>query len=210
MKIILGSSSPRRKELLSLLSGNFTVMKPEIDESPLPGELPQQYSERITQEKAESLSGTLPSDSLLICADTIVTIHNRILGKPSSLEEALTMLMSLSDKVHTVMTSLVLLHSSSDSSKRMLCSTEKTMVHFKRLSERTALSYLDKINYQDKAGSYAIQEHGSMLIKSVSGSASNVMGFPMSLFLQEIEKLMLFTYFFNFSKNSETESEGAY
>lgn len=197
MTTVLGSSSPRRKHILTILCESFTIQAPETDETPLADEPPQQYCERTAHEKALSLSNRVLPDTLLICADTIVTINNTILGKPSSLHHAKTMLRSLSGKTHRVISAVTLLYTDTSSTVQQQTASTTTRVTFKKLTGEEISSYLGCINYTDKAGGYAIQESGDSLISTVSGSVSNVMGLPVGLLFSMLHEMKLLHLFFN-------------
>ncbi len=192
MKIILGSASPRRKEILSSIINDLVIISPEIDESRLKNEPPIDFSLRISEEKAASLIKTTGSpsySSLLITSDTTVTISNEILGKPASYDEAIAMLKRLSGRIHRVISSITIMQL--EKGKKIILSRtdcEITEVTFNRLNSDDIEAYLKKINYRDKAGAYAIQHHGDMIIRSVKGSITNVIGFPLRLFFSMIVK----------------------
>ena len=190
MKLILASSSPRRRELLGLITSSFEIIAPDIDEDTDHVETPRQYAERMAFLKASAVRiephSTRREPCLIISCDTIVTIDGRIIGKPLDFNDAFRTLRSLSGRTHRVITSLTL--RIEDSSPEILTASETTDVTMKDLSDETITEYLSMIEYHDKAGSYALQEHGDMIIDSVRGSVSNVIGFPLRLFLQMTQK----------------------
>ena len=189
MHIVLGSSSPRRKELVGRVFPTFTIAVPNVDETPLPGESPETFCLRASRDKAAALLPAMESgDYLLISGDTIVTIDGLILGKPSSYDDACAMLTRLCGRTHEVMTA-VTLHSSIKGVQKEISEMETTRVTFKNLSHDDIIAYLSKIHYMDKAGSYAAQEFGEMIISSVDGSMTNVIGFPMGLFFTMLHTL---------------------
>jgi septum formation protein len=195
MNIILGSSSPRRKELFSLIHQEFNVVKPEIDESVLENELPLDYVERISTKKAQSLLHTLGKDDLLICADTTVALGKTILTKPEDHDHAVSMLEMLSGKTHSVITSITVIYKASDIESRMKTENCETEVTFRELTRKEIVEYLGLVEYQDKAGSYALQDRGSMLVLDVAGSHSNVIGFPLSTFYMILTHMGLMNKF---------------
>ncbi len=192
MRIILGSSSPRRKNILQNLIDKFEIISPDIEEALTDRETPLQFSKRISQEKTKSIMKTMPGNSeyLLISCDTIVTIRNRIIGKPSDFHDAVNIIRTLSGKTHKVISSITLLYSNGQKSKN-ITDSEVSRVTFKSLRDEEIIDYLNKIDYIDKAGAYAIQEHGSSIIKSIDGSVTNVIGFPVGLFFRMLTKLNL-------------------
>ena len=175
--LILASQSPRRKELLEILGVPFSVVTPEIDESPLPGEDPETYAARVAREKAIDVASRV-SDSIVLSADTVVTIDGEILGKPSSRADAIRMLTKLSGRDHRVYTAVCVIDQSSGKTREGL---EGTDVSFKTLTAAQIEAYIDRENVMDKAGAYAIQGLASSFIPKISGSYSNVMGLPVAL-----------------------------
>jgi len=184
MKILLGSSSPRRLEILSIFFQDITVINPHIDESVLPGESPTGHVTRLALQKSMSI-GNLhkhnKEETLLITSDTTVTIDNEILGKPAGLDDAIRMLTRLSGRTHRVITGITLAFTHMGDTRR-ITGSEATAVTFKPMAHSKIEKYLSLIHYRDKAGSYAIQDHGDMIIREIKGSYSNVIGFPLRLF----------------------------
>lgn len=183
MEIILGSGSPRRRIILEGIFGPVRVISPSVDESLLKDEPAYDYTGRITNLKMDAvLSGlSLLESGCIITSDTIVSIDNKILGKPVSEDDAVSMLKMLSNKEHSVITGVSLVFKNGNEYKRFY-GCETTSVKFKMLNDDTIVNYLGKVNYSDKAGSYAIQESGEMLVDSITGSMTNVIGFPLRLF----------------------------
>ena len=186
MKLILASSSPRRRELLGLITSSFEIIVPDINEDVDHGESPLRYAERMAFLKASAVQtgpvDTGSSPCLIIACDTIVTIDGRIIGKPVDFNDACGTLRDLSGRTHQVITSLSL--RIENAAPEIITGSETTNVTFRELSEDTISRYLNIIHYSDKAGSYALQEHGDMIIDRVQGSVSNVIGFPLGLFLR--------------------------
>jgi septum formation protein len=192
MKIILGSSSPRRKNLLENLVEKFEIYAPEIEETAFAEESPIEFCKRISEEKAKSVTEK-QSDSeeiLIIACDTIVNIDNQIIGKPSNFQDALSIIKKLNGKTHNVISSITLLYINNKKVKS-ITDVELTQVDFKSLSNNEIVNYLNKFDYMDKAGAYALQEHGSLIIDNINGSISNVIGFPIRLFFKLLFKLNL-------------------
>lgn len=189
MNIILGSSSPRRKDILSRLGCSFEIMKPDTDESVRDGETAHEYCLRVAVEKREALAGKIPphGDILLICADTTVSYENHILGKPADHTDAVRMLSILQGNTHQVLSSLAVMIRTGNSVRRFE-NIESTDVVFKYLDWNSIEKYLSSIEYMDKAGSYAAQECGEMIISGIHGSVTNVIGFPLRLFFRMTEE----------------------
>lgn len=198
MKIILGSSSPRREEILRRIIDNFEIIIPEVDEDIMENEAPPQYSKRISIKKAESIFNLLSTKEtqIVICCDTIVTIDNTIIGKPLDHANAIQIIKMLSGKAHNVISSITLIYKDKCKNKVIHTDSEITLVIFKKLSDEDISTYLQRINYMDKAGAYAIQEFGELLIERIYGSISNVIGFPLRLFFKMISELHIWSKLF--------------
>ncbi len=182
-KLILGSRSPRRKQLLSDLGFNFETRTRDTDES-FPDDLaPEQVAVFIAQKKAEALFRTLGQDELLICADTVVVCDNEVMGKPTDDSDAFKMLRMLSGNVHQVFSGVTLachekVHSFS------VC----TDVHFRELTDHEIRRYIDEFQPFDKAGSYGIQEWiGHIGVTRIEGSYENVVGLPTERLYSELK-----------------------
>jgi septum formation protein len=190
MNIILGSQSPRRKQILSGIADKFEIIHPSTDESVIDGESPVIYSERIAADKALSIFNlnTNP-DCLIITCDTIVCIDDEILGKPDDYNHAFSYLKKLSGKTHSVISSIVLMKTKNGSIEKTSSGTEKTMVTFFSLSDKDIEKYLSITEYMDKAGAYAVQENGNLIIEKIEGSITNVIGFPLRLFFRLMHKI---------------------
>jgi len=172
--LILASASPRRAELLRQLRTEFQVVPSDateiLDEQLSPRELCQLNAHR----KARAVTKNIP-DALVLGADTLVFLGSEILGKPANLSEAERMLASLQGKTHQVVTGVSLIHLRGHRERLFAVSTDVT---FRPLDKRQISDYLSKINPLDKAGAYAIQEHGDLIVSEISGSFSNVVGLP--------------------------------
>lgn len=174
--LVLASASPRRKELLTRLGLPFKVRTLfGIDES-YPAKLPvAQIAEHISRKKADGYRPSMEEDELIICADTIVSVGRRVLGKPHSVEEAKEMLGLLSGRWHDVYTGVTLV--SKDKSASF---TAETRVKFAELSQEEIDYYVDNFLPMDKAGAYGIQDWiGSVAVESIEGSYFNVVGLPL-------------------------------
>jgi len=172
MKVLLASSSPRRRQLLSILLSDFECCSPDIDETERDDELPDRYVERLAIAKATHASA---ANTLVIAADTCVALDGVILGKPATREHARTMLLSLSGRWHQVYTGLALL----SPEKRHSC-VIRTEVLFADLSPSLVEAYLETGEADDKAGAYGIQGGGGSFVDSLHGSYSSVVGLPLS------------------------------
>lgn len=173
-KLILASASPRRRELLSQLGMPFMVLPADIDERYHAGEAPRDYVLRMSRTKAQQVAWQHP-DAWVLGADTIVTIDDRILGKPKDAADAATMLSSLSGRVHVVMTGLALMRHDHG---YMATETVRTSVFFRVLSEADISAYITMDEPFDKAGAYAIQGHAGVFVERYEGCYTNVVGLP--------------------------------
>ncbi len=174
MKIILGSSSPRRKELLGQLDLSFEIRTKDTDESFSTEMYVGDVPEHLAKRKAAALFSTLTEDELVICADTVVIVDDVILNKPKDKEDAVEMLMLLSGKVHQVITGVALYSLNKQHSFSVV-----TKVEFALMTQEEIRSYVEKYLPLDKAGSYGIQEWiGAAFIKAINGSYNNVVGLP--------------------------------
>ncbi|MCF6304432.1 MAG: Maf family protein [Rhodobacteraceae bacterium] len=172
MKLILASASPRRAELLAQIGVvPDAVMPADIDETPLKAELPRVYVARIALAKAMAVQ----ADGLILAADTTVAVGRRILGKPVDAAEATKFLLLLSGRRHKVITSVAL-----RLKDKIWQRTVETSVKFKRLSDAELSAYLRSMEWQGKAGGYAIQGIGGAFIPSINGSYTNVVGLPLT------------------------------
>ncbi len=180
--LLLASTSPRRRELLSQAGLTFQVVSPGpsggVDESPLAGEAVAHYVARVARDKA--LAGQTEAQRLglpawpVLGADTTVTLDGRILGKPADAAEATAMLESLSGRTHQVLTALCLVGRHGERAV-----TSVSEVRFRALSAVEVAAYVGSGEPYDKAGGYGIQGRGALLIEHLSGSYSGVMGLPL-------------------------------
>lgn len=172
--LILASSSPRRQELLRQIGVPFSLSPVDIDEFIQPDETPQQYVQRLAQEKAQAASQQHPSATIL-GSDTCVVYQQSILGKPVNNDHAAEMLKQLSGHRHQVITAVALLNAQH---QRVINVT--TEVVFRSLSDNEIQAYIDTGEPADKAGGYGIQGLGAILVNRIEGSYSNVVGLPLT------------------------------
>lgn len=173
-KIILASGSPRRRELLAGLGWNFEVIPPQVDEKKIDGEPPAELVKRLAEEKVSSVASRFLGNWVL-GADTVVALEGRILGKPKSEGEAAEMIAELSGRTHSVFTGVALI--APDGHK--LVNAEETRVTFRLLEKEDILAYIALGESMDKAGAYAIQERGTLLVERIDGCYFNVVGLPL-------------------------------
>ena len=173
LKLILGSGSPRRLELLAQLGITpFAVRPPDIDEDPRRAELPRDYVNRIAREKAAAVIAA--DDEVVMCADTTVALGRRIMGKPADAGQAAEFLHAMSGRRHKVTTAV-----SVKRGDRIWVRDVQTTVSFKRLSDAEVNWYLATGDWQGKAGGYGIQGPASAFVPWINGSFHAVMGLPL-------------------------------
>ncbi len=181
VKLILASGSPRRLALLAQIGVEpDRVMPVSIDETPKKGEPPRTLAKRLADEKAAAAIALARSEpelagSLIVAADTVVSVGRRILGKAETIEEAATSLRLLSGRAHRVHTGVVLVGAGGQMRRRLI----ETRVRFKRLSREDVNSYLASGEWRGKAGGYAVQGIAGAFVVKLSGSYSNVVGLPL-------------------------------
>lgn len=174
MRLILGSGSPRRRELLTQIGVSADdIRPPEIDETPRPGELPRPYCIRMAHEKARAVQAD--HDDIVLSADTTVAIGRRILGKPESVTEAADFLRLMSGRRHRVITAVAVRRGD-----RLWERDVVTSVKMKRLSKAELDAYLATGDWQGKAGAYGIQGPAGALIPWIQGSFTAVVGLPLA------------------------------
>lgn len=192
MNIILASKSPRRREILENTKVKFSIRESQIDEKIKESESPKETVMRLAYEKAFDIASN-NEDSLVIGADTIVVINDKILGKPKNEEEAYNMIKLLSGKTHYVITGFALVNLSLN---KKVIDCEVSQVTFKELSDQCIKDYINTKESLDKAGAYGIQGYGGLLVKCIQGDYFNIVGLPISKisdYLNDCFKINLFT-----------------
>lgn len=191
--MILASQSPRRRDLLAAAGFELEVVPADIDEARLPDEKPVELVGRLAVEKAEAVRSALdhvPADGFLVAADTIVWMGDAALGKPADAADAAAMLRSLSGRTHHVSTGVCALLLGPDGSVAgSACFTETSDVTFWELTDEQVAAYVACGEPLDKAGAYAIQGAGRLLVREVHGDYSNVVGLPVARLVRELGAL---------------------
>ena len=172
--LILASASPRRAELLREMGLEFAVVHSSADEAHHEHLTARELCQLNAYRKARAVARQHPA-ALVLGADTLVCLGTQLFGKPASRAHAGRMLKALSGRTHEVVTSVCLMHLQAH---RCEIFADQTAVTFKTLDDETINRYLALVNTQDKAGAYAIQEHGELIIERIAGSRSNVVGLP--------------------------------
>lgn len=176
--LILASASPRRRALLRAMGVRFRVEPSHADEPERPHLSPRETAMHHALAKARDVARRFPG-AVVIGADTIVVLGRKVFGKPGDTAEAARMLRALQGKTHRVITAVCLIQLAR---RRKLLFTDTTAVTFCPLDTRQIRSYLRRVHVLDKAGAYAIQEHGAKIVERIQGSHSNVVGFPVEKF----------------------------
>jgi septum formation protein len=175
MRLILGSASPRRLDLLAQLGViPDAVLPPDIDETPQRGELPRPYCTRLAREKAAAVPLAGPQD-VVLCADTTVALGRRILGKPTDAGEAAAFLTALGGRRHQVITAVAVRRGD-----RIWLREAVSTVRMKRLSDVELKGYLASGEWRGKAGGYAIQGRAGAFIPWIAGSFTGIVGLPLA------------------------------
>lgn len=178
MRLILASSSPRRRELLTQLGLRFEIIKPDIDETRRAAEDLVDYARRLSREKAEAVATLLDGQpALIISADTIVMDGGELLGKPADAADARRMLRQLRGREHVVLTAFTLYRSAD--APRIITLHARTAVEMRDFSETEIEAYIASGDPLDKAGAYAIQNEAFRPVARIQGSYSNVVGLPL-------------------------------
>lgn len=187
--IILASASPRRKELLSMICDDFTVVVSDCEEV-VSGTEPEEVTAGLSRQKAEAVAGGR-ANALVIGADTVVSIGGNILGKPKDRAQADGMLRMLSGRTHEVSTGVTVIQTDSDGSVVWQSSfAETTLVRVAELAEEEICAYLGTDEPYDKAGAYGIQGKFGKYISGIEGDYNNVVGLPVHRLYEELKKVL--------------------
>jgi septum formation protein len=184
LPLILASASPRRRHLLALLRPGFTVVPADVTEADWSHLTPAELCQLNAHLKARAVAKQHP-DALVLGADTEVCLGNRVFGKPASMAAAESMLAELAGRTHEVITGVCLLHLRAH---REVLFAERTQVTFHPLDTWQIRDYLVRIQPLDKAGAYAIQESGELIVERITGSFTNVVGLPLGRLREELAR----------------------
>ncbi len=182
--IILASASPRRREILEKAGLKFQVDASDYEEEMVSDLTPHQLARFLSREKAEAVARKY-KNALIIAADTFIVFKGKIFGKPLTGTEAKRMLKTLSGKSHSVITGFTIMDT--DGNKRLSRSVE-TRVYFKKMTMREIESYVKSGEPLDKAGAYAIQGLGAVIVKKIEGDYFNVMGLPLNALMESLKR----------------------
>jgi septum formation protein len=183
-KIVLASASPRRRELLTKIGLNFIIDPSDCPEN-LERDLdPVELAQVVSLEKAQAVASKHP-DAIIIAADTIGILRGKIIGKPHTAEEAIRMLKTLSGRSHRVVTGITVIDTNNH---QTITRAVETRVHLKRLSDTEIKNYVKSGEPLDKAGAYAIQGLGSVLVEKIDGDYYNVVGLPLNSLAEALKR----------------------
>jgi septum formation protein len=186
VKLILASSSPRRKEILEKEGFEFEIMVPDnVEENNIYSD-PVSHALELSRKKVESVAKRL-DEGLILGADTIVVLDGQILGKPKDKKEAQIVLKKMSGKAHKVYTGLTLINKSND---KVLSDYDSTEVFFNQLKDEDILNYIATGEPLDKAGAYGIQGMGSFLVNHIEGNLDNVIGLPVKKLKEMLKRIV--------------------
>ena len=186
--VVLASASPRRRELLSLLIGGFTVQASGVDETPYLKDATAGSVEQAALAKGRDVADRCVSGTVVIAADTVISFEGRLLGKPSGPGEAAGMLRELRGDEHSVITGAAILFQG-----KVELFHEKTLVRMRHYSNREIEEYVATGEPLDKAGAYAIQGIGGSMVESIRGCYPNVIGFPLCAVARQLGELGIVT-----------------
>lgn len=190
--LVLGSSSPRRRDYIAELGVPFVVVPPSIDESAQRGEVPENYVARIAREKLQAVRRDLDVQDFdfcgVVCADTIVALDDKILGKPTSRAHERQMVSQLCGRTHSVYSAYSLFGREADVVISRVVSTKVTV---RAASPQEIEDYVSTGEGKDKAGAYAIQGKGAFLVERIEGSYTNVVGLPLCELVLDLKSLGL-------------------
>ncbi|NLD00328.1 MAG: septum formation inhibitor Maf [Gammaproteobacteria bacterium] len=189
MTLYLASTSPRRRALMAQTDISFSVLDIAIDESQRPNELANAYVERLAKEKAEAGFNSVQDDetAVVLAADTIVVLEDKVLGKPEDKEQAQAMLRALSGRSHVVMTAFAI-----KAKDQIRVQRVNTTVFFRPITSKEVEWYWQTGEQQDKAGGYGIQGKGGIFVSTISGSYSAVVGLPLAEVMTALHGLDIF------------------
>ena len=188
MRIILASASERRQELLKRLVSDFDIIISNFDENKVDfrGSI-DEYVKEIALGKAMDVRNRVSKDSIIISADTIVTLDNKILGKPKDEKEAFKMLKSLQGKNHFVYSGIVVINNKENI---IIQKSLATKVKFSNMSDEESFQYINTKEPMDKAGAYGIQVIGGVFVESIEGCYYNVVGLPLNTLRSVLKEIV--------------------
>jgi len=180
-RLVLASASPRRRELLALLGRPFEVVAVDVDEAPRHGEAPEALVERLARTKAAAAAQQVGPRAVVVAADTVVVVDDRVVGKPADADGARAGVAALAGRSHRVITGVAVRRDDVEE-----CAVETTVVWFRSMTAGEIAAYVATGEGRDKAGAYGIQGIGGRFVERIEGSYHNVVGLP----LTSVERLL--------------------
>jgi septum formation protein len=184
-KIVLASTSPRRKQLLKQLGIDFTIVASNVEEKLNPRLKPKHQVEELALQKAKAVADKF-EDAIIIGADTLVAFNDEVIGKPKDVQDAKRMLKKLRGRQHAIVTGFALIDTATG---RTILKSIETKVWFRKISPEEIAAYIKKEKPLDKAGAYAIQDLGSLFVEKIEGDYFGAVGLPLFLLARELKKL---------------------
>lgn len=184
-KIVLASTSPRRKQLLKQLGLDFTIAPSNVEEKLNPRLKPRHQVEELALQKAKAVADKF-EDAIIIGADTLVTFNDEVIGKPKDVQDAKRMLKKLRGRQHAIVTGFALIDTATG---RTILKSIETKVWFRKISPEEIAAYVEKEKPLDKAGAYAIQDLGALFVEKIEGDYFGAVGLPLFLLARELKKL---------------------
>ncbi len=185
-KIILASTSPRRREILKNTGIQFSIAAPEYDENILNKTFSYKLIESIAENKGESVLTKIKEPAIIISADTVVIYNKLVLGKPKDFDDAFRILSMLNGKTHKVVTAVCIIDNETD---KKIIKSETSEVTFNNLSREDIKNYIGEYKPYDKAGAYGIQELPSGFVKEIQGSYDNIVGLPSNIVIKMLNEI---------------------
>lgn len=183
-RLVLASGSPRRAEIMNSVGWEFVKTVPDVDESVVDGESPEDYVQRLAGEKALAVAASHPSE-IILAADTTVVLDGEIIGKPVDLDDARRMIVKLSGDWHEVLTGVAVARNGDEK-----IGLQRTRVKFAKMTEEEIDFLVEKGEPLDKAGAYAVQAQAALFIEGIEGDYWNVVGLPISLVYRLVNELV--------------------
>ncbi len=184
--LVLGSTSPRRRDLLTASGFAFEIADPAIDERALPGETVEAQARRLALAKARAVAARFPREACVLAADTLVVVDADVLGKPRDAEEAVAMLLRIQGRSHRVLTGFALVVRALGVEDPFVVESD---VRMHPVDRATARAYAQSGEPLDKAGAYAAQGDGGRFVAEIRGSRTNVIGLPMEAVVSRLARL---------------------
>lgn len=184
MNVILASASPRRQQLLAAIGLAYTVVVSEIEEDNTKAMRPEELAEAHAVDKAVEVSRRVSPQAIVIGADTIVVVDGKVFGKPQNRDEAIQMLTTLAGREHLVISGVAVVQGTT-----VVSGYSTTKVTFRQVSPAQIERYVDSGEPMDKAGAYAIQGRGTLLVEGISGCYNNVVGLPLGRLAELLQQI---------------------